>query len=40
MKKFEAPELKIEFFAVQDVISTSGGVNEGGGGNNDLPIMP
>lgn len=40
MKKFEAPELEIHAFDIEDVITVSGGIDEGEGGENDLPIIP
>ena len=38
MKKFETPELEIIEVAVADIVTVSGGTDEGEGGKGELPI--
>jgi len=37
MKKFEYPEIEVQVFAVEDVVTTSAGGDEGGF-DNELPL--
>lgn len=39
MKKFEEPSIEVQMLSIEDVVN-HGYVDEGTGGENDLPIMP